>query len=45
MSLALQALGKGKKAIPLAKSALAIYEQIGSSDAEAVRKELAEWGA
>ena len=45
MSLSLQALGQQEKAIPLAKSALAIFEQIESPHAETVRQKLAEWGA
>ena len=43
MSLSLYALGQNEEAISLAKSALAIFEQIESPSADAVRKKLAEW--
>ena len=45
MSLSLYALSRQEKAISLARSALAIFEQIESPHAETVRKQLAEWGA
>jgi tetratricopeptide (TPR) repeat protein len=45
MSLSLQVLGRQEKAISLARSALEIFEQIESPNAEAVRQKLAEWGA
>ncbi len=45
MSLSLHTLDQQEKAIPLAKSALEIFEQIESPHAETVRKKLAEWGA
>jgi hypothetical protein len=44
MSLSLHALGQNEKAASLAKSALAIFEEIESPTAETVRKKLAEWG-
>ncbi len=44
MSLSLHALGQNEKAVSLARSALAIYEQIESPYAETIRKKLAEWG-
>ena len=43
MSISLYNLGQRDKAIPLAESALAIFEQIESPHAETVRKALAEW--
>ncbi len=43
MSLALDNLGQRTKAIDLARSALEIFEQIESLDAERVRRALAEW--
>jgi hypothetical protein len=43
MSLSLRALGQNEEAISLAKSALAIFEEIESPHAETVRKALAEW--
>ena len=43
MSLSLRALGQNEEAISLAKSALAIFEEIESPTAETVRKTLAEW--
>jgi tetratricopeptide (TPR) repeat protein len=45
MSLSLNKLGQRESAIDQAQSALAIFEQIESPHAEAVRKKLAEWGA
>jgi tetratricopeptide (TPR) repeat protein/predicted phosphodiesterase len=45
MSLSLEKLGPREKAIDLAKTALEIFEQIKSPNAETVRKKLAEWGA
>jgi hypothetical protein len=39
----LDKLAQRDKAIDLAKSALAIFEQIESPDAEIVRKALAQW--
>ena len=45
MSLSYNDLGQQEKAISLAKSALEIFEQIESPHAEAVRQNLAEWGA
>jgi tetratricopeptide (TPR) repeat protein len=44
MSLSLHALGQNEKAVSLARSALAIFEEIESPSAETVRKTLAEWG-
>jgi tetratricopeptide (TPR) repeat protein len=44
MSHSLHALGQNEKAVSLAKSALAIFEEIESPHAETVRKTLAEWG-
>jgi hypothetical protein len=43
MSLSLSRLGQKQNAVDLARSALAIYEQIESPNAETVRKALAEW--
>ncbi len=44
MSLSLRALGQNERAASLATSALEIFEQIESPDAEDVRKTLAGWG-
>jgi hypothetical protein len=43
MSLSLDELGHQERAISLAKSALAIFEQMESPHAETVRKALAAW--
>ncbi|MDQ1283396.1 MAG: hypothetical protein QG666_1188, partial [Euryarchaeota archaeon] len=43
MSQSLNHLGHRDRAITLAESALAIFEQIESPHAETVRKALAEW--
>lgn len=43
--LSLCELGQREEAISLSNSALAIFEQIESPQAEIVRKKLAEWGA
>jgi len=45
MSLTLIKLDQRTKAIDLAQSALAIFEEIESPHAEAVRQKLAEWSA
>ncbi|WP_187287836.1 hypothetical protein [Methanothrix harundinacea] len=45
MTLSLHALGQNEKAVSLARSALAIYEEIESPHAETVRRKLAEWGS
>jgi len=45
MSLNSYLLGQREEAISLARSALAIYEQIESPCAETVRKKLAEWNS
>jgi hypothetical protein len=43
MSLALDQLGERQRAIPLAETALDIYEQIEDPNAETARRRLAEW--
>ena len=45
MSISFRALGQREKSVSLAKSALAIFEQIDSPSAENVRQKLAEWSA
>jgi len=42
-SLSLRVLGQNEEAVSLARSALAIFEQIESPSAAAVRQKLAEW--
>jgi hypothetical protein len=43
MSLSLDKLGQRAEAIESARSALKIFEQIESPNAERVRQQLAEW--